>query len=242
MKGRAMTKNARSLQSLGVLLAVATLGLGAPAVGHAAEAPSGPTHRNSIGMELVRVEAGTFRMGISQARIPGNLRDGRRFAMYGDFDERPVYPVTISRPFYVGSFEVTNAQYEQFDPAHRERRGELGFSREDDEAVVFVSWNDAVAFCRWLSEKEGLGYRLPTEAEWEYAARAGTTTYFHTGDKLPAVYLQNPGESWYPGVHGWRGDPRERAPQVSLRVGQTPPNAWALHDVHGNVEEWVHDW
>ena len=81
-----------------VVLALALGGLLAgPATGHAVERPSGPAHRNSIGMELVRVEPGSFRMGISRARIPGELRGGRRFAMYGDFDERPVHRVTISR-------------------------------------------------------------------------------------------------------------------------------------------------
>ena len=235
-----MTTTGR-LSGWGTLAAAAVLGLGASLAVPAAERPSGLTDRNSLGMDLVRVEAGTFRMGISRARIPSELREGRRYAMYGDFDERPVHPVTISRPFYMGAFEVTNAQYEQFDPSHRARRGELGFSREDDEAVVFVSWHDAVAFCRWLSEKEGLPYRLPTEAEWEYAARAGTTTYFHTGDRLPGAYLPNPAESWYPALR-WGGALRERPPWISLRVGQTPPNSWGLHAVHGNVEEWVHDW
>ena len=114
------------LSGCGTLAAAAVLGLGASLAGPvavpAAERPSGLTYRNSLGMDLVRVEAGTFRMGISRARIPSQLREGRRFAMYGDFDERPVHPVTISRSFYVGAFEVTNAQYEQFDPAHRARR------------------------------------------------------------------------------------------------------------------------
>lgn len=232
---------ARRLESLGVLAAAASLALGGSTAAHSAEGPSGPTHENSLGMELVRVEPGSFRMGISAARIPTALREGWRFAMYGDYDEVPVHPVEISRPFYMGAFEVTNAQYEQFDPTHRKRRGKLGFSRADDEAVVFVSWHDAVAFCKWLSKKEGLPYRLPTEAEWEYAARAGTTTYFNTGNSLPGAYLQHPGESWHPGSQ-WSGGLSQRRPEITLRVGQTPPNSWGLHEMHGNVEEWVHDW
>src|ERR1700745_616630 len=100
------------------------------------------------------------------------------------------HPGHISKGFYMGAFEVTNAQYEQFDPAHRSLRGKLGFSKEDNEAVVFVNWHDAHRFCQWLSKKEGKAYRLPTEAEWEFAARAGTTTHFYTGDTLPGMFLK----------------------------------------------------
>ena len=138
---------------------------------------------NSLGMKLVRIEPGSFTMGSED----------------GDWDERPAHEVTISRPFFMSATEVTNAQYEQFDPQHKQLRGKLGFSKEDDEAVVFVSWNDAAAFCEWLSEKEGKTYRLPTEAEWEYACRAGTTTPYHTGETLPEPFHKNVGMSWFPG-------------------------------------------
>ena len=136
----------------------------------------------------------------------------------------------------MGAFEVTNAQYEQFDPAHRSLRGKLEFSKEDNEAVVFVSWRDANHFCQWLSKKEGKTYRLPTEAEWEFAARAGTVTHFYTGDTLPEAFLKNAPNSFYPPASY---PPPSPVPTV---VGQTPPNAWGLFDMHGNVEEWVHDW
>jgi hypothetical protein len=147
----------------------------------------------------------------------------------GEFHEQPVHRVTISRPFLMASTEVTNAQYEQFDPKHKTLRGKRGFSRDDDEAVVFVSWREAAAFCKWLSEREGKPYRLPTEAEWEYACRAGTTTAYFTGDKLPAELCKSQKFSWEP------------AP-VPLRVGLTPANPWGLFDMHGNVEEWCQDW
>ena len=173
---------------------------------------------NSLGMKMVRVEPGTFRMGSRE----------------GDWDEVPVHRVTISSPFHVSATEVTNAQYEQFDPEHKNLRGKLGFSREDDEAVVFVSWHEAVAFCEWLSEKEGRPYRLPTEAEWEYACRAGTTTPYSTGEELPAPFRKNVKNSWYPG-RGGKDD------VVPLHVGRTPPNPWGLYDLHGNVEEWCLD-
>ncbi|MHC4404251.1 MAG: SUMF1/EgtB/PvdO family nonheme iron enzyme [Planctomycetota bacterium] len=186
-----------------------------------ARAAEGPFHVNSLGMRLARIEVGTLSMGSPEG---------------GDFDERPVHRVTISRPYYMAVCEVTNGQYEAFELDHQAVRGELGFSREDDEAVVFVSWHDAVRFCRWLSNKEGLPYRLPTEAEWEYACRAGTTTAYHTGSELPAAFHKNVTESWLPGSP--RGDDRP----VSLTVGQTPPNPWGLFDLHGNVEEWCADW
>ncbi|MHC4648726.1 MAG: formylglycine-generating enzyme family protein, partial [Planctomycetota bacterium] len=156
----------------------------------------------------------------------------------GDADERPTHKVTISNSFYIGAYEVTNARFEQFDPSHRLVRGKLGFSIENHEAVVFVSWHDAKAFCRWLSKKEGLPYRLATESEWEYACRAGTRTVFHTGDSLPSEFHKNVGTSWYPCPNNGRG----REEVVPLHVGKTQPNAWGLYDMHGNVEEWCEDW
>jgi len=95
---------------------------------------------------------------------------------------------------------------------------------------VFVSWYDAMCFCEWLSEKEGLPYRLPTEAEWEYDCRAGTTTPFHTGNKLPEESLKNAGIK------------RPNNEIVPLSVGDAPSNDWGLYDMHGNVEEWCYDW
>ena len=202
----------------------------------AGEMPTGKALTNSLGMELVRIEAGQFVMGGERTPLPLAIAryPARRT---GDPDEKPVHRVTLSRAFYMAVTEVTNAQYEQFDPRRRELRGKLGFSRRDDEAVVFVSWHDAAGFCEWLSRKEGRPYRLPTEAEWEYACRAGTTTPYHTGEALPKAFHKNPKMSWFP-------DPgRSRKDEVvPLSVGQTPPNPWGLHDMHGNVEEWCLDW
>jgi len=172
------------------------------------------TFVNSIGMKFVRIEPGSFAMGQQQG---------------GDWDERPVHNVTISKPFYMAVTEVTNAQYEQYDPEHRNLRGKLGFSKDDEDAVIFVSWHEATEFCKWLSNKQGRPYRLATEAEWEYTCRAGTTTFYSTGDKLPEACHKNQKETWEP-------EP------VSLKVGTTPPNPWGLYDMHGNVEEWCYDW
>jgi hypothetical protein len=140
-----------------------------------------------------------------------------------------VHKVNISKSFYIAETEVTNRQYEQFDPKHRKLRGKSGLSKEDDEAVVFVNWHEAVKFCKWLSKKEGKPYRLPTEAEWEYTCRAGTTTAYYTGDDLPDAYHKNQTQTWQP-------------KSVLLKVATTPANPWGLFDMHGNVEEWCYDW
>jgi len=203
---------------------------------YSAEMPTKKAYTNSLGMKFVRIEPGTFKMG-QLRRLPSevlpSLESGYGggyfdFLANGDFDEKPVHKVTITRPFYMGSFEVTNFQYELFEPEHKLLRGKNGFSKGDNEAVVFVSWYQAKAFCDWLSEKEELTYRLPTEAEWEYACRAGTTTNFYTGDILPKEFLKRRGG--------------EKQLKGLLSVGQTPPNRWGLYDMHGNVEEWCYDW
>ncbi len=202
--------------------------------------PEGRGFTNSVGMAFVRIESGRFVRG-NDAKLPEEILKARgqtRAPQHGDYDERPTHPVTISKPFYLGIHEVTNEQYEQFDRRHAYLRGKNGFSIDHNEAVIFVSWDEAKAYCDWLSQKEGLPYRLPTEAEWEYACRAGTTTPFSTGDTLPAEFLKNPGNSWYPAPSASRG----RTEVVPLHVGRTPANPWGLFDMHGNVEEWCEDW
>lgn len=164
---------------------------------------------------LVTIPAGVFYMG--------GAAEGE------DFDEAPIHQVVLTSSFKMGKTEVTNAQYEAFCPEHRALRGKNGLSKEDDEAVIFVSYYDAVAFCEWLSRKEGKIYRLPTEAEWEYACRAGSYYPFSMGDELPSNYQKN------------QRVVRNYAP-VSLKVAQTPPNTFGLYDMHGNVEEWCQDW
>ena len=221
----------------------------------AAPLPATKEFTNSLGMRFTRIEAGAFTMGETQEMPPALLDpltyptrseltgrfpeiDPAKFrlpteaAAHGDYDERPVHRAALSQAYYLGTCEVTNAQFEQFLPAHRALRGKHGFSQADDEAVVFVTWAQAVAFCEWLSQKEQRPYRLPTETEWEYAARAGTTTLFSTGNTLPAPFLKNARSTAFT-------DPQD---SVSLAVGMTPPNPWGLFDMHGNVEDWVADW
>ena len=146
-----------------------------------------------------------------------------------DFDEIPVHKVNITESFRISETEITNAQFEEFAPEHKPLRGVLGFSNEDDEAVINVSYHDASSYCRWLSEKTGKTYRLPTEAEWEYACRAGSYTLFNLGNGLPKPMRKN------------QSNEMVMTP-VSLKTGVSRPNAFGLYDMHGNVEEWCLDW
>lgn len=165
-------------------------------------------------IEMVEIPAGTFYMGDR--------------GLKQNFDEAPIHKVTITRPFRMSVNEVTNAQYEAFRPDHKSLRGKDGVSTEDNDAVVNVSYNDAVEFCEWLSRREGKNYRLPTEAEWEYACKAGTYTPYSFG-------------SWLPDACQRSQRIARDYDSVSLAVGLTPPNGFGLRDMHGNVEEWCLD-
>jgi formylglycine-generating enzyme len=180
---------------------------------------------NAIGMKLVRIEPGTFVMGSGEAP-PKTLAEWSR----RDSDESPAHNVTISKAFFMGVTEVTNAQYEMFDPGHKKFRGKNGVSKGDDEPVTFVTWQQACEFCEWLSKRDSNPYGLPTEAEWEYACRAGTTTPFNTGETLTAEQANI----------GIMKDGKVQA--TTAPVGSYKPNAWGLCDMHGNAMEWCHDW
>lgn len=178
--------------------------------------PSYAQENNTLGMELINIPAGSFHMG--------------SHGLGEDFDESPIHPVTITKPFLMGATEVTNAQYEQFDPGHKALRGKYGLSSKDDEAVIYVSYPEAQAFCEWLSAKEGKPYRLPTEAEWEYACRGGTYWKFWMDDGLRGPFHKNQQNVW--GTDS----------TINLTVARTPANPFGLYDMHGNVEEWCSDW
>ncbi|MBI2950041.1 MAG: SUMF1/EgtB/PvdO family nonheme iron enzyme [Verrucomicrobia bacterium] len=217
----------------------------------------GPTRRtvelgNGITLELVLIPAGEFLMGDANASL----------------DERPLTRVHIAEPFWMGGTEISNEQFARFDSAHDshvESKTAYQFGihgipvNEPQQPVVRVSWEHAMAFCRWLSHKTGQHFSLPTEAQWEYACRAGADTPFSFGAadadfsrhanladaKLTefasdpytvCVPLQNPTkyEDYIPKDTRWND-----GGLVSVRVGNYAANAWGLHDLHGNVSEWT---
>ena len=187
--------------------------------------PKDEVHVNSIDMKLVRIESGGFLMGQGDASPKTREEwDGR------DWDESPAHQVKMTKPYYMGVTEVTNSQFEQFDPEHKKLRGKYGSTSKDDEPVVVVTWQQAVDFCNWLSKKEGKPYRLPTEAQWEFACRAGTTTAYSTGDTLT------------PKQANFGKTPDDKRLDRAAAVGSYPANPWGLHDMHGNVAEWCSDW
>lgn len=230
---------------------------------------------NSIGMKLSLIPHGSFLMGSDPNQLEqvvllgGNTREDT-------LDEQPQHHVRISRPFYLGTFEVTKGQFAQFvnDRSYRtdaETDGlggngwnrvaqtldgptptytwrSWGVNQSDSSPVVNVSWNDAVAFCDWLSGMEGTTYRLPTEAEWEYACRSGTSTLWYHGDDAEGVArigniadaaarnlfaAKNPEYTFIDPNDDWA---------FTAPVGQFGANRFGLFDMHGNVWEWCYDW
>jgi formylglycine-generating enzyme required for sulfatase activity len=176
---------------------------------------------NSIGMKLVLIPNGSFTMGSPIGEEERN-------------DDESQHEVVISKDFYLGAFEVTQAEYLKVMGKNPSPfKGDIAGSKSQDLPVDRVSWDDAVEFCKRLSErpeekKAGRVYRLPTEAEWEYACRAGSKTAFHfdTNSKTIDDY------AWYKG----------NSKGQTHAVGGKSPNDWGLYDMHGNVLEWCSDW
>lgn len=212
---------------LGVQSCMKTIPLFLAAMISAATASSAPeAFTNSLGMRMVPIPAGTFRMGETNP-TPGKIFEVAGYLRKGDWDEHPVHEVTISKPFYMADAEVTAEQFRQF-------RATFEGNAELAPAASGVSWHDAVAFCEWLSRKEGRHYRLPTEAEWEYAARAGTSSLFSGGDKRPAAGEANPWglKHMHDGVAEWCLDWHGEYP-VDAQTDPVGPSAGFAKVVRG---------
>lgn len=179
---------------------------------------------NSIGMKLALIPSGTFMMGSPESEAE---RD----------DKETQHEVTISKSFYLGTHEVTQADFAKVMQDVKNRSAFEG----DDRPVENIEWTLAKQFCEQLSalpkeKAAGRKYRLPTEAEWEYACRAGTDTAFNFGDSLSSEQANFNGN--YPAG----GAKKHKYLRQTARVGSYAPNAFGLYDMHGNVSEWCADW
>ena len=226
---------------------------------------------NSDEIEFVKIPAGKFLMGADLSPSYINAGKDKNWRSIFIQDEFPVREITISKSFEISKYEITNAQFEAFDSEHKIWRGKFkNISSADNEAVVYVSWEEAVNYTHWLSENDSdFDYRLPSEAEWEYVARAGTRTPFNNGIS-GAIYQLNPFDSiqtklseyqWpYPftftnGCRKWVSwlpencvgvedvyPTKHQIEFVDLSIGKQGPNNFGVFDMHGGEEEWVLDW
>lgn len=172
-------------------------------------------------MRMLPVRPGVFVMGETNA-TPPEVFEVASYLQHGDWDEHPTHPISISHPFFIAEAEVTVAQFREFRTSHPENPDSAPYASG-------ISWHDAVMFCEWLSARENRPYRLPTEAEWEYAARAGTTSLFHSGDEPPPPETPN---AWglkniHTGVAEWCSDWHGEYSAGSLVDPVGPSHGWA---------------
>lgn len=222
---------------------------------------------NSLGMRMIRIPAGAFVMGSSEMDIAwamGTLAQGQPVQIENEF---PFHKVRITRPFFIASTEVTVSQFRRFveatgyiTDAEAEGGGQVfnvarsrferkegtswrtpGWTVTDDQAVAMVSHDDAVAFCEWLTSVERLVYKLPTEAQWEYAARGGLPfAAFPWGDALPDGERANYADRNTD--YEWRDRTTDDGYKFVAPVGKYKPNGFGLYDMAGNVLEWTRDY
>jgi formylglycine-generating enzyme len=234
---------------------------------------------NLIGMKLILIPAGEFKMGSGESALQTDAFFRKNYGMGvlvappppSTFDnEHPQHRVRITKPFYLGTYHVTRGQFRRFinDSGYKIEPGakgwvpeknvlvfnkdyswrNAGFEQTDEHPVVNVSWNDAVAFCKWLSNKEGKTYRLPTEAEWEYACRAGTTTRYYSGDDPETLAkVANVADATFrakfpAAENAWCAIKASDGYVYTSPVGQFKPNAFGLYDMHGNAWHLCADW
>jgi len=187
---------------------------------------------DKVTLKLVQIPAGKFMMGSPKDEKDRQDNEGLPPGKW--VNGNPQIEVTISKPFYLGVTHVTVGQYAQFMKDTGQKHEEPGFKQTGDHPVVNVSWDDAQAFCQWLSKKSGKTVVLPTEAQWEYACRAGTKTRFSFGDKDDDL-----GDyAWYAG----NSMDKDKGAQMTHPVAQKKPNAWGLYDMHGNAWQWCSDY
>ena len=270
-------------KNVGLLVRSALFGILSMACGGVALAADAlPIVKNSLGMTLVELPGGDFVMGEeSYNKVAANHRTSIQVGQ-GFEDDRPALPTRLTKPFAIGTHEVTVGQFRAFvtatgykTDAERNGRGAFtlhanaklepdrftpesdaswknpGFEQTDEHPVTCVSWNDAHAFCAWLSKSEGVRYRLPTEAEWEYACRGGTTTIYSCGDNPDLLYAHanvadGHLEQQAPGIVARQRIDRLKPEEgdgfaFTAPVGKFKPNAFGLYDTHGNVWEWCQD-
>jgi formylglycine-generating enzyme required for sulfatase activity len=198
-----------------------------------------PGGADRIGPELVLIPTGRFQMGSPEHERKKSMEAGSQKAWLER--ETPQHWVGIEQPIALGRYPVTVAQWRQFAQATGwQPLGDFnpeapGFAQADDHPVVGVSWNDAQLYLAWLSAVTGQVYRLPSEAEWEYACRAGTRTAFSFGDTI------SPALANYDASYSYNGSPQGRSRMGTSPVGEFAPNPWGLYDMHGNVWEWTQD-
>lgn len=194
-------------------------GANRPAMSQARASPNAQVLRDRLksggeGPEMLVVAAGSFQMGDRQGHDKAAL---------------PVHTVKIQKPFAIGRYEVTFAEYDKFAQATGRKLPNDGGGGRGRQPVINFSWQDAVEYARWLSTEAGKHYRLPTEAEWEYVARGGTETTYWWGDQMKS------------GMANCVGCGSQWDEKITAPVGSFPPNPFGLYDTAGNVWEWVED-